>query len=85
MVSPTTNLGPRQKPVLEDTVGPRWLNREKQSPSLCRELLHTLWNPTILMLMCSLGYDSQEMQESLIKSKFNEVTGTYVMLRWQAC
>jgi MAP/microtubule affinity-regulating kinase len=77
---------PSERPTVEDILGHPWLSQgEEWSLTPDVESLPEHLDPAIVVAMCDLGYNPEDICQSLLQRQFDEAMATYLMLREQVC
>jgi serine/threonine protein kinase len=77
---------PSERPTVDHVVGHPWLRQgEEGSPSPAVERLPKHPDPAIVVAMRDLGYNPDDIRQSLLQRRFDEAMATYLMLRDQMC
>ncbi|XP_043931556.1 serine/threonine-protein kinase MARK2 isoform X6 [Protopterus annectens] len=79
-------LNPAKRGSLEQIMKDRWMNVGYEDDELCpyAEPPPDYKDPRRTELMVSMGYTREEIQESLINQKYNEVMATYLLLGYKS-
>ncbi|XP_032089710.1 serine/threonine-protein kinase MARK2 isoform X8 [Thamnophis elegans] len=78
-------LNPSKRGTLEQIMKDRWMNVGHEDDELKPyvEPLPDYKDPRRTELMISMGYTKEEIQESLVSQKYNEVMATYLLLGYK--
>ncbi|CAH6778102.1 Gm4922 [Phodopus roborovskii] len=85
MISLLLTMNARQRPTVWDLIGHPWLQKGEQMFTIRFKNVISFPDPEIVAAMENIGFDAQDVRESLIHRKFNETMAAYNLLKCQAC
>ncbi|XP_051020046.1 sperm motility kinase Z-like [Acomys russatus] len=84
LISLLLTVNARQRPTVHDLMGHPWLQKGGKTLKMHYNRDTSYPDPRIMSAMGNIGFDIQEIRESLKHKKFNETTAAYHLLRCQA-
>uniref|UniRef100_A0A8C1X041 MAP/microtubule affinity-regulating kinase 3 n=1 Tax=Cyprinus carpio TaxID=7962 RepID=A0A8C1X041_CYPCA len=78
-------LNPSKRCTLEQVMKDKWMNAGYESDELKPhvEPAEDYSDPNRIEIMVGMGFTTEEIKDSLLNQKYNEVTATYLLLEWQ--
>ncbi|XP_003496603.1 sperm motility kinase Z-like [Cricetulus griseus] len=85
MISLLLTMNARQRPMVWDLRGHPWLQKGEEMFTIHSNEVTRCPDPEIVAAMQNIGFDVQDIRESLKHRKFNETMAAYNLLKCQAC
>lgn len=85
LLSLLLKVNSQQRPTIPDLLTHPWLKIDSEGfPQPCKELIPLRPDPAILRAMQDIGFEAQEVKDSLDQKKFNQSMACYYLLEKQA-
>ncbi|XP_052606579.1 sperm motility kinase Z-like [Peromyscus californicus insignis] len=85
MISLLLTVNSRQRPTVRDLMGHPWLQKGEKMFTIHCNGDTSCPDLEIMAAMQNIGFDAQDIRQSLKHRKFNETMAVYYLLRYQAC
>ncbi|XP_037065421.1 sperm motility kinase 2B-like [Peromyscus leucopus] len=85
LLSLLMTVNPRRRPTVDEVVTHPWLKKDMEaSPNYYEEMVPSLPDPAIVEAMKRIGFQAQDIKDSLQQRKYNQTMATYCLLKGQA-
>ncbi|XP_059132191.1 sperm motility kinase 2B-like [Peromyscus eremicus] len=85
LLSLLMTVDPMCRPTVDEVMTHPWLRKDvEDSPNDCEEMVPGLPDPAIVKAMEHIGFQAQDIKDSLQQRKFNQTTASYSLLKRQA-
>uniref|UniRef100_A0A8C8W739 non-specific serine/threonine protein kinase n=1 Tax=Peromyscus maniculatus bairdii TaxID=230844 RepID=A0A8C8W739_PERMB len=85
LLSLLMTVNPRRRPTVDKVMTHPWLRNDTEaSPNGCEEMVPSLPDPAIVEAMKHIGFQAQDIKDSLQQRKFNQTMASYCLLKGQA-
>ncbi|KAK7806861.1 hypothetical protein U0070_026753 [Myodes glareolus] len=85
LLSRLMTVNPRFRPTVTEVMTHPWLREDLEaSPNPCEEIVPSLPDPAIVQAMEYMGFQAQDIKDSLRQRKYNQTMASYCLLQKQA-
>ncbi|KAK7806856.1 hypothetical protein U0070_026748 [Myodes glareolus] len=85
LLSRLMTVNPRFRPTVTEVMTHPWLREDLEaSPNPCEEIVPSLPDPAIVEAMEYMGFQAQDIKDSLHQRKYNQTMASYCLLQEQA-
>ncbi|XP_052607527.1 sperm motility kinase Y-like [Peromyscus californicus insignis] len=85
LLSLLMTVNPRLRPTVDEVKTHPWLRKDMEAlPNHCEEMVPSLLDPAIVKAMEHIGFQAQDIKDSLHQRKFDQTMASYCLLQGQA-
>lgn len=85
LLSRLMTVNPKFRPTVTEVMTHPWLREDLEaSPNHCEEMVPSLPDPAIVEAMAYMGFQAQDIKDSLYERKYNQTMASYCLLQEQA-
>ncbi|MEJ1275472.1 hypothetical protein NN561_006369 [Cricetulus griseus] len=85
LLSVLMTVNPRLRPTMAEVMTHPWLREDMEAlPNHCDKMIPSLPDPAIVEAMEFIGFQAQDIKDSLCQRKFNQTMASYRLLQGQA-
>ncbi|XP_042117633.1 sperm motility kinase 2B-like [Peromyscus maniculatus bairdii] len=85
LLSLLMRVNPKRRPTADEVMTHSWLRKDTEaSPNDCEEMVPSLPDPAIVKAMERIGFQAQDIKDSLCHRKFDQTMASYCLLQRQA-
>ncbi|XP_036024600.1 sperm motility kinase 2B-like [Onychomys torridus] len=85
LLSLLMTVNPKLRPTVDEVKTHPWLRKDTEAlPNHCEEMVPSLLDPAIVKAMEHIGFQAQDIKDSLHQRKFDQAMASYCLLQGQA-
>ncbi|XP_027256773.1 sperm motility kinase 2B-like [Cricetulus griseus] len=85
LLSLLMTVNPKLRPTIDEVIKHPWLREDMEAlPNHCDKTIPSLPDPAIVKAMECMGFQAQDIKDSLHQRKFNQTMASYLLLQGQA-